>query len=103
MRHGILPAGSPATARRWRRNAIALVLAAMTAALLPLLPAPAAHAASSNLALGKAVSVSSANAPYVGTNLNDGDQTATGRAPTAPSRSGRRSTWAPRRRSTRSS
>ena len=74
MRHGILAAGSPATARRWRRNAVALVLAAMTAALLPLLPAPAAHAASSNLALGKAVSVSSANSPYVGTNLNDGDQ-----------------------------
>ena len=74
MRHGTLMAGSPATARRWRRNAIGLVLAAMTAALIPLLPAQAAHAAGSNLALGKAVSVSSSNSPYVGSDLNDGNQ-----------------------------
>src|SRR5260221_185809 len=73
MRHGTLPAGPPATIRRWRRGAIALVLAAMTTALLPLMPAPAAHAATGNLALGKAASVSSTNSPYVGTNLNDGD------------------------------
>ena len=73
MRHGTSLAASPANTGRWRSRAIALVLAAMTAALLPL-SAPAAHAAGSNLALGKAVSVSSSNSPYVGSNVNDGNQ-----------------------------
>jgi hypothetical protein len=74
MRPGILTAGSPAPARRWRRGAVGLVLAAMLAALLPMLPATTAQAAGSNLALGKAVSVSSSNSPYVASDLNDGNQ-----------------------------
>jgi hypothetical protein len=50
-------------------------MAGLLASLLPaLVAAPAAHAAGSNLALGKAVTASSVNGQYVATNINDGNQ-----------------------------
>src|SRR6267154_2091655 len=52
----------------------ALALLALFVALLPAFRAAPAAAAGANLALGKAVSVSSANGQYVAANLNDGNQ-----------------------------
>ena len=52
----------------------ALALLALIAALLPAIQAAPAAAAGTNLALGKAVSVSSTNGQYVAADLNDGSQ-----------------------------
>src|SRR5258708_2238430 len=60
--------------RSLRLRIAALALAGMAAAMLPLLSAGPAAAAGTNLALGKTVSVSSANGQYVATNINDGNQ-----------------------------
>jgi len=57
-----------------RVRTAALALLPLLAVLLPALPGAPAAAAGSNLALGKAVSVSSANGQFVGTNINDGNQ-----------------------------
>ncbi|GAA2016768.1 discoidin domain-containing protein [Catenulispora yoronensis] len=54
----------------------ALLVALLLAALIPNLPSAGAATSSggANLAYGKATAVSSANGQYVGTNLNDGNQ-----------------------------
>ncbi|MFG2040010.1 discoidin domain-containing protein [Dactylosporangium sp. NPDC048998] len=62
------------TRRPRRLRTVTLALVGLVAAALPTFSTTTAHAASTNLALGKAVAVSSSNGQYVAANINDGNQ-----------------------------
>jgi hypothetical protein len=68
------PVPSPRRTPGWGRLLITVVATILVLAAATVCPLPATAAGGPNLALGKVATASSANAPYVASNINDGNQ-----------------------------